>query len=687
MFCCVSKIKLDFKHYKTRSVFLKKGEVMNNFVKPRPIFPKRAVITGGMPNGGKHLTFAHVGLMLRTDTFARFMRDRIGAENVIFVSGTDCYGSPPMEKYRKFKAAGEIDPNISLADFSERFYREHAEVFKNAKVSFNLYGASAFDDTKLMHEQVSNEILKSLIDAGMVEKQSSYAFYDKKMNVVLNGRQVEGKCPIPNCQGEHGYAETCDLGHQYLPQDLIEPISTLSNTKPELIKVENLYFKLDECVDILNEWLATIEKKSDTPSFMVKDLREFLRKPEIYIKRDLKEQVLALNLPAYELVGKETAPNITMVFNKLNDREKACDILAEHGIRYRTGKTLTPFRLTGNLEWGVPCPNILGVKGATFYVWPESLWAPISFTRTYLKNKGFSDDEWKKYWCSDDADVYQFMGEDNLYFYGLAQQAMWLFTQGKNPVLNVTNDNLRPTKLVPIKTLLLQGMKAGSSGSVRAPLADEILQFYTSDQYRMHFLGMNLGNNSVPFFPKPFNPDAKPEDADPVLKEGNLLTNVYNRILRTLFYTSQKELDGEIPLLQVDENIKNECEKVVLDYERLMYNKKFHLVVNLVDVFVRNINKYWAKNYNEAKTKEDKQRLIANTLQYVVTANILLHPMAPDGTEKVAQYLGLDLVKAFSWDYVFDEYKNLLINQTNPKFTFLKEREDFFKKLESQFHA
>ena len=657
---------------------------MNNFVRLRPEFPKRAVITGGMPNGGKHLTFAHVGLMLRTDTFARFMRDRIGGENVIFVSGTDCYGSPPMEKYRKLKEIGEIDTNISLADFSEQIYKEHAEVFKNANVSFNLYGASAFGDTKLMHEQMSKEMLECLVNAGMVEKQSSYAFYDKKMNVVLNGRQVEGKCPIPNCQGEHGYAETCDLGHQYLPQDLIDPISTLSNTKPELVKVDNLYFKLDECVDLLNEWLTSIEKKSDTPSFMIKELREFLRKPEIYVKNEFKGMVLALNLPPYELVGKDTAPNITMVFNKLADREKACDVLAENGIRYRTGKTLTPFRLTGNLEWGVPCPDTLGVDRATFYVWPESLWAPISFTRTYLKNKGFNDNEWKKYWCSDDSVVYQFIGEDNLYFYGLAQQAMWLFTQGKNSTLKVEDDNLRITKLVPIKTLLLQGIKAGSSGSVRAPLADEILQYYTSDQYRMHFLGMNLGNNSVPFFPKPFNPNAKPEDADPVLKEGNLLTNVYNRVLRTLFYTSQKELNGEIPLLKADEDVKKECEKAILDYERFMFDKKFHQVINVVDVFVRNINKYWVKNYNLAITKEEKQKLIANTLQYVATANILLHPMAPNGTEKVADYLGLDKTKAFSWEYIFEEYTNLLFNKINPKFTFLKEKEDFFKKHESQ---
>ena len=68
-----------------------------NFERPRPNFPKIAVITGGMPYGNKSLHFGHLALMVRADTFARFMRDRIGKENVIFVSGTDCYGSPAVE--------------------------------------------------------------------------------------------------------------------------------------------------------------------------------------------------------------------------------------------------------------------------------------------------------------------------------------------------------------------------------------------------------------------------------------------------------------------------------------------------------------------------------------------------------------------------------------------------------------
>ena len=53
----------------------------------RPSFPKRAVITGGMPYGNKQLHFGHVGgVFVFADTYARFLRDRIGKDNVIFVN-------------------------------------------------------------------------------------------------------------------------------------------------------------------------------------------------------------------------------------------------------------------------------------------------------------------------------------------------------------------------------------------------------------------------------------------------------------------------------------------------------------------------------------------------------------------------------------------------------------------------
>ena len=58
-------------------------------------WPARAVVTAGMPYGNKPLHFGHIGgVFVPADAFARFLRDRIGAENVRFVSGTDCLAAP-----------------------------------------------------------------------------------------------------------------------------------------------------------------------------------------------------------------------------------------------------------------------------------------------------------------------------------------------------------------------------------------------------------------------------------------------------------------------------------------------------------------------------------------------------------------------------------------------------------------
>ena len=88
----------------------------------------------------------------------------------------------------------------------------------------------------------------------------------------------------------------------------------------------------------------------------------------------------------------------------------------------------------------------------------------------------------------------------------------------------------------------------------------------------------------------------------------------------------------------------------------------------------------WVKEVNE-NDKEGLKALTANTLQLIKTANLLLHPMAPSGTENVADFLGFDKQKAFSWDYAFDTFKTI---KTKPEIKFLAEKQDFFKKHPSQ---
>ena len=510
---------------------------------------------------------------------------------------------------------------------------------------------------------------------------STLQFYDEKVGSFLNGRQVVGKCPFENCASEKGYADECDLGHQYMPKELLNPISTLSGEKPVLKEISNWYFNLQDNNEVLVNWIEYLEKNTITRPYVTKEIKEFLKKPEIYIKKDYDEILNSIKnqLPNYTLVDDNKSSR-TLVFKTLTDREKACDILTKSNIRYRTGKTLVPFRLTGNISWGVPVPN---EKDLTFWVWPESLWAPISFTKTYLNNSNRLNKNWKDWWCSKDSSIFQFIGEDNIYFYGPAQHAIWLNTQKGEPTTDVPNGNLQLSTLVSNKHLLFLNQKASSSSKVKPPMADELLKFYTSEQLRAHFLGLNLGNNSASFMPKMFNPDAKEDEVDIVLKEGNLLTNVYNKILRTLFYAWQKYFDGIVPYGEVSKNVLIDSVKTILKYEKLMASTKFHMVTYELDTFIRNINKYWISNVKE-NDKDSMKQAIIDCLHMCKVAMVLLHPIAPNSCEKLADFLKVDK-NIFGWDNIEKPIYEFVENKEKYQPNFLEPKQDFFKKHPSQF--
>ena len=122
----------------------------------RPIFPKRAIITAGMPYGNKNLHFGHVGgMFIHADIFARFLRDRIGKDNVIFLSGTDCYGSPIMESYRKLQEEGYEG---TLEDYVRANHEKQKETLKNYGISLDFFGASALDEAGDIHKHISGKV-------------------------------------------------------------------------------------------------------------------------------------------------------------------------------------------------------------------------------------------------------------------------------------------------------------------------------------------------------------------------------------------------------------------------------------------------------------------------------------------------------------------------------------------------
>jgi len=651
----------------------------------KPYFPKRAVITGGMPYGEKSLHFAHVyGYSIHADIYARFLRDTLGKENVIFVSGTDCYGVGPEVKHEAMVKEGYTG---SIQDFVASNHQSQKEEYKACGISHNLYGASALGEAGELHKAFSAWLFETLHSHGYLRVEEVLQFYDEESGAILNGRQVEGRCPIAKCKAEKAYADECGLGHQYSPEELIAPIAVTTGKKPALKAVKNWYFDMERFADGLNQRQKQLKEEGLGRKFMLSNIDDFLKDPAVYIKTEdfdaLREA--CREMPPHTLDINEESKSATLTFKALKDREVACKILRQAGIRFRTGTTLVPFRLSGNAKWGIPVPEKDGITDQTFWVWPESLWAPISFTQAYLKEKNGTTEGWEDWWFSPDARAYQFIGEDNVYFYAVAEMGLWMALNeiaGRDRLANLPI-------IVPSRHLLYMGKKASSSGAVKPPGAAEFLDYYTIEQLRMHFAHMATQHTSGSFIPKAVMEGQTGFDA--TLAEGNILTNVFNRLIRSCFYSLQKYFDGKMPKCEVGKEVLAAANTLIDEYEWAMYRFEFSKVVDLIDVYLREANKAWVAQTKAADVldKEDKgqeaEALRAQTLvdafHVVKVGATLLHPFAPEGTERVEEYLRIG-DRLWDWEHIRKPLNFFM--EENHEFKFLEPRVDFFFKHASQ---
>ena len=641
--------------------------------------PKRAVITNGMPYGNKALHLGHAMTFILSDFYARFLRDRIGKDNVIYICGTDGFGSTSEEKYRKAKESGET--NLTIAEYVKGFHDIQKEILKKFHISLNRFYGSFIDPGFTNHKEISAYFFTQMLKNGKLEKRETLQFYDEKVGCFLNGRQVVGKCPIEGCKSEKANADDCDLGHQFNVTDLIDPISTLSGTKPTLKKVTNYYLPLDSYRDAIFEILNRLKEDERVHKFMVKEMRDYLTRPTLYIDLENQEKLKKITLNnVLEQKIDEKHDRIELTFEKVSDRDVASDVLSNAKIRYKSNKTLAPIRITGNASWGVPVPEVEPqAKGLTFYVWPESLWAPISFTKTYLKEIG-SNLTWQDWWCDKDSQVYQFIGEDNIYYYGLAQPAIFMAANGKENIPYPENGKLQMTNIVDYKHILLNGLKASSSGSTKPIMANDLLDHYTYEQLRCHFLSMNTNTAAFNFKSKAFFPEDFANSGDPVVAQGNMLTNILNRLVRSVLYSIQTLFDNKIPNLEPSQEIVAEGIKIAEDYQEKAINFKFSDIIILLDEYFRKANQTWSAK-SKSQDLAEKAQLIVDSIHIIKTSLPLIHPIAPEGAELVAKYLKMD-DRIWNWDNIEKTYTQTFGKVDN--FEFLEPKFDFFKKHPSQ---
>ena len=665
----------------------------------RPHFPARAVITGGMPYGNKNLHFGHIGgVFVPADFFARFLRDRLGKENVLFVSGTDCYGSPIAEGFRK-KVEDE-DFTGTIEDYVRANHDAQKSALDAYEISLDLFAGSGLEPARDFHHKLTDELLRRLYERGYLKRRTTRQFYDVEAGTFLNGRQVRGRCPVRGCKSEKAYADECDLGHQFDPEELIAPVSQLTGTTPELRPVDNWYFDLpafrNELERLMDEW----DVDPQVRAIVTKTVRESLVDPVIYIQTSFREafDAVADQLPAHQLTeAAQGQQSFSLTFAGWEERDRAREVLEAAGVRFRTGKCLLPFRITGNIEWGVPAPELEGSSGLTVWCWPESLWAPISFTQTALAGAPegrYASSDWRDWWCSEDARVYQFIGQDNIYFYCVAQPALW-----EALGWGLTQD-------VPVANyhILFMNKKASSSGAIKPPMAAELLDSYTPEQLRAHWLSLGLDQKAVSFNPKAFDTSVSHKDkktgeevlvrddprvVDPALKESAFLTNIFNRLARSCFYGAANVCDGHLPRVAPAPEVVAAADEATLAFERCAHGIDAHGALAVAEEYARAANKRWDDASKAARGDDAAYEVaLADAFRALRTVALLMHPAVPSGCEKIAERLGFAADEFFSWEHAFDGVLELAAARGEKAeehaIVALPPRFDFFEKHPSQ---
>jgi methionyl-tRNA synthetase len=307
--------------------------------------PKRYLVTSALPyaNGLKHV--GHLaGAYIPADIYVRYLRAQ--KRDVVFVCGSDEHGTAiPIQ------AAKEgITPKAIIDKYHEAMKQD----FEDLSMSFDIYHRTSDP----LHHETAQEFFTKLNDAGELETKETEQYFDEAAKTFLADRYIKGTCP--NCGSDRAYGDQCEnCGRTLSPDELINPVSTLSGKPPVKKKTTHWYLLLGKHEEFLRKWI--LEEHKD-------DWR-------------------------ISVVGQ-------------------CKSWIEGGLQSRA--------VTRDLNWGVKIP-LTNAHGKVLYVWFDAPIGYISATKQWAidNKKKLPDGEaaWIPYWYDKETKLVHFVGKDNIVFH------------------------------------------------------------------------------------------------------------------------------------------------------------------------------------------------------------------------------------------------------------------------------
>lgn len=191
-------------------------------------------------NGSLHL--GHVAGLLPADVLARY--HRACGDEVLFVSGSDCHGTPILVTAEK--------EGKTAAEVAAYYHDEFVEMLiRRLGFSYSLYSKTMGD----FHKAEAQRIFAVIHATGYMTPHEEQQAFCHHCGRFLPDRYIEGICP--DCKAEGARGDQCDAcGHLHEPSSLVKPHCRNCGSSPVWQPSTHLYFNLPAFEADLKGWIS-----------------------------------------------------------------------------------------------------------------------------------------------------------------------------------------------------------------------------------------------------------------------------------------------------------------------------------------------------------------------------------------------------------------------------------------------
>ena len=204
---------------------------------------RKILVTSALPYANGSIHIGHVLESVITDIWVRYQN--INGNECLYFCADDTHGTPVMLKAKELG----IDPE----ELIKRTREEHIKSYSRFNINFDNFYTTHSDENK----KYAEDIYQKCKEGNLIFKKEIEQFYDSEEGLFLSDRFIKGTCP--KCSAEDQYGDGCSVcGTTYTPDDLLNPVSSLSNSELTKKRTEHVFFDLPQMKDFLENYLKDL---------------------------------------------------------------------------------------------------------------------------------------------------------------------------------------------------------------------------------------------------------------------------------------------------------------------------------------------------------------------------------------------------------------------------------------------